>query len=342
MTTQSAPPTPERFFNVMQSYVNSAVLRSAIELHLFTAIAQGNNTADKIAAAAKVHPRGARILADHLTILGFLKKDGSTYSLAEDTALFLDENSPAYLGAAAQFLHAKDLRANFDHFADRVRDGGAAHAEENFLAPNHDVWVKFARGMAGLMMMPAQNLARVVLASPNLAAPKPIKVLDISAGHGMFGIAFAQQNPNAQVFGADWPKVLEVAKENATKLGVANRYNLIPGDATKGALGDGYDVVLIPNFLHHLSARENVNFLKRIHQALKPGGVVAILEFAPDDNRITPPACATFAVMMLAGTPEGDAYTVTELKKMLDESGFKDIKSQDLPMGMQRIISATK
>jgi ubiquinone/menaquinone biosynthesis C-methylase UbiE len=342
MSAPASAVTPARFFNIINSYQNVAVLKAAIELGFFTAIGQGRNTADQLAKQCRVHPRGARILADHLTVLEFLKKSGDTYTLAEDAALFLDQNSQAYIGHCIEFLLSPTLRGNFDALTDRVRAGGAPADDQSVLVPNHDVWVKFARGMAGLMLMPAETLARQILARPAFAAPKAIKVLDIAAGHGIWGIAFAQQNPQARVVGLDWPNVLEVAKEHAGKFGVGDRYATLPGDALHVPLGGPYDIVLIPNFLHHLDAQENTAFLKKVHAALKPGGIAVAVEFAPNDDRVSPPASATFAVVMLAGTPAGDAYTAKELKKMYEEAGFKNIQWADLPMSMQRTVTGEK
>jgi len=273
--------------------------------------------------------------------MGFLTKSGDTYGLAEDAALFLDKHSPAYLGAAVEFLMSPALKENFDHLTDRVKNGGAPR-EENVLSPNNDVWVKFARGMAGLMMMPSQGLAQHITADAKFAAPQSIKVLDIAAGHGLFGIAMARQNPQAHVVGLDWANVLEVAKENAKKFGVGDRYSTIAGSVFDAKLGGDYDVVLIPNFFHHFDRATNVGLLKKIREALKPGGQAVTLEFAPDDNRVSPPGMAGFALVMLAGTPGGDAYTVTELKAMYAEAGLKNVKWAELPTGMQRIVSGEK
>ena len=126
------------------------------------------------------------------------------------------------------------------------------------------MWVEFARSMAPMMQMPAELIAKM------FAGSKPMKVLDISAGHGVYGIAFAKHNPNAKVVGLDWANVLEVAKENAAKAGVADRYSTIPGSAFEVDFGSGYDIVLIPNFLHHFDPATNEKLLRKVHAALAP------------------------------------------------------------------------
>src|SRR4051812_22824548 len=134
--------TPARFFSVVNSFHNVAVMKAAIELGVFTALAQGHNTPDKVAAACKVNPRGARILLDHLTVMEFLHKTSDHYGLADDAALFLDQNSPAYVGASVEFLTEPTMRGNFDALTQRVRVGGAPLDDKSVLKPNNDVWVK--------------------------------------------------------------------------------------------------------------------------------------------------------------------------------------------------------
>src|ERR1700748_3400020 len=97
-------PTPERFFNVMNAHQQTEALKTAIDLEVFTAIAEGNTTAATLAKRCHTAERGMRTLCDFLTIHGFLTKDGTQYGLAPDAAAFLDRHSPAYLGSATEFL----------------------------------------------------------------------------------------------------------------------------------------------------------------------------------------------------------------------------------------------
>jgi ubiquinone/menaquinone biosynthesis C-methylase UbiE len=167
-------------------------------------------------------------------------------------------------------------------------------------------------------------------------------VLDIAAGHGMFGIMVARANPNAQIYALDWAKVLEVAQQNAIRAGVTARYNTIPGSAFEVAFGDGYDIALITNFLHHFNPATNETLLRKVHAALKPGGRAVTLEFVPNDDRISPPGAAAFSLMMLGSTAEGDAYTYTELDTMYRNAGFARSERHVLPGGFQSLIVSHK
>jgi ubiquinone/menaquinone biosynthesis C-methylase UbiE len=194
-------------------------------------------------------------------------------------------------------------------------------------AAEHPVWVEFARAMAPMMMPGSQALAEMV----PIDGSRPSKVLDIAASHGMWGIAFAKKYPRASVTAVDWAPVLEVARENAQKAGVADRFSTIAGNAFEVDLGSGHDVALIPNFLHHFNKEDCVRFLKRVQAALREEGHVAIAEFVPNPDRVSPPEAAGFALIMLATTPEGDAYTLPEFEEMLRQAGFEHVEAHPLP-----------
>ena len=327
-----------RFFRTILAYQETAALAAAIELDIFTAIAQGNHTAETIAAACQASTRGTRGLCDALVVLGFLEKRDKKYSLASDAAMFLDRNSRTYIGTAVKFLTLPDLRKNFDSLADAVRKGGTVAPNDGTMAPEHPMWVEFARAMAPLAAMLAESVAAAVDADKT----QPWKVLDIAAGHGMFGIAIAKHNSQAHITGLDWAPVLEVAKENARKAGVHDRYKTLPGSAFDVDLGGDYDLVLVPNFIHHFDAQTNEKLFRKVHAALKPNGKVAVAEFVVNDDRVSPPSAAMFTLVMLAGTPHGDSYTYREIEGMLRNSGFKSVTAHPTPNLDQQVIVGTK
>ena len=331
------PPSPDLFFDTLVAYQNTAALNAALELKLFTTIGASSKTAAEVAAQCGAAERGVRILSDYLTILGFLEKKDDRYSLTRDSATFLDEGSPAYAGGAAAFLLSPTIRGAFDGLAAAVRKGGTAQSEEGTMAPEHPVWIDFARGMAPMMTPPAQVLAELL----PLHSSRPTRILDIAAGHGVYGIAVAQKNPQAQLVALDWAPVLEVARENARGAGLADRFSTIEGSAFEVDLGENYDIVLVPNFLHHFDPSTCVTFLKKVHSALRPDGCVAIVEFVPNPDRVTPPESASFSLVMLATTAAGDAYTFAEFEEMLTQSGFREIRQHSLPPSVATAVIAT-
>jgi Methyltransferase domain/Dimerisation domain len=283
MPTQG--PSPALFFDTINAYQRTEALRSAIELDLFSLVAAGRRTAAELAEACQAAPRGIRILADYLTIIGFLHKHGDRYELTDDTQVFLDRASPAYVGGAAQFTLAPELRESFHQLTAAVRRGGTAVSDEGTVSNDNPIWVEFARAMGPLMQMPAGLLADLVGGDTG----QPLRVLDVAAGHGLFGITIADRYPRAHVTALDWPNVLAIAEENARRAGVAGRYALRPGSAFEEIWGGPFDIVLLTNFLHHFDIPTCEQLAAKAHAALAPGGRALTMDFVPEPDRITPP-----------------------------------------------------
>jgi ubiquinone/menaquinone biosynthesis C-methylase UbiE len=340
MSTSSAAqqPSPQLFFQTINAHQRTEALKAALELEVFTAIGEGNTTPAEIAKRCQASEKGIRVLCDYLTIMEMLTKQDGHYGLTLDSSVFLDKRSPAYIGGATEFLCSPMLTEGFKNIAEAVRRGGTAMENDGTLGPEHPVWVKFARGMAGLMAMPAQLMAKI--ADPT--ADRKLKILDIAAGHGLFGIAFATNNQQAEITALDWKAVLEVAKENAQKAGVAGRYHTLEGSAFDVDFGTGYDLVLLTNFLHHFDPPTCETLLRKVHAALADGGRAVTLEFVPNDDRVTPPDSAGFSLVMLAGTPAGDAYTFAELERMFANAGFSRSTMHQLPPTIQQVVISEK
>ncbi len=327
--TAMAQPSPELIFETLTAYQRPAALKTAIDLDIFTAIDEGASTAKDLSRKCQAAERGVRILCDFLTTIGLLTKQGDSYGLTPDSSVFLSRRSPAYMGAAANFLYSPHLTDSFRNLTAAVRNGGAIPAEHGALNPSDPMWVEFARSMAPLMAHPAEEIAKLTGADSG----RKWKVLDIAAGHGLFGIAIARHNPNAEVVALDWANVLEVAKQNAESAGVAGRYRTLPGSAFDVDFGSDYDLVLITNFLHHFDTATCEGFLKKVHAALKPDGRAVTLEFVPNEDRVSPPMAARFSLMMLGVTPAGDAYTFAELEGMFRNAGFSKTEIHPTPPG---------
>lgn len=335
-TAPASAPNPGVIFETLNAYQRSMALKAAIDLDLFTAIAGGSQTAGAIAVAAGASPRGVRILCDYLVICGFLSKSGSGYSPSAEAAMFLDRNSPSYLGSAASFLLNPRMIAPYLELQQVVRSGRTTLPDEGSVSPDNPIWVDFARQMAPLMVPAAQAIAEL------LKSAGPFRVLDVAAGHGLFGITIAQRNPEARITALDWPGVLAVATENAAKSGVADRHSMLAGDAFQTDFGGPYDVVLVTNFLHHFDAAACETLLSKVLAALTPKGRCVVLEFVPDEDRVSPPIPASFAMTMLGTTVSGDAYPFSEYEKMFRNAGFAPPELHRLGEAPESVIIARR
>ncbi len=331
-TVAHTSPTPLAFFENINAYQRTAALKTALDLEIFTAIADGAADAAAIGERCGASPKGVRVLCDYLVLSGLLTKTGGRYGLPPDSALFLVRHSPAYLGGVREFLLSPLLTGGFERLTEAVRKGGTA--VQSTVAHDNPIWVTFAHAMAPMMRGPAEALASLAEST----GPAPARVLDIAAGHGLFGIAMARRFPESEVTALDWPTVLDVARENARDAGVDLRHHTIAGSAFDAAFGGPYDLVLLTNFLHHFDFATCERLLAKVRAALRPGGRAITLEFVPDDDRLRPTMSAAFALMMLAGTESGDAYTFAELQAMFAAAGFARSEMHELPMTVQAAV----
>jgi len=316
--------SPDLFMDAVLAFQQTAAIKAALELDLFTEIAKGNATAESLAQTTGAAVRGIRILCDYLTVRGHLEKQGDRFRLTPSTAAFLDRSTPSWIGGVVDYLAAPEMMDLFlSNPAAYVRNGGSIGLANN--APDHPIWVKFARAMG-----PSRVPVAKIVAS-ELAVSSPRKVLDVAAGHGMFGIAIAQAITDAQITATDWQAVLSVARENAEAAGVSGRYHTLAGSAFDADWGSGFDVVLLANFLHQLDRDGCVTLLRKARKSLVSGGRAVAVEFLPNEDRVSPRFPAMFAFQMLGSTPQGDAYTAREFEDMGRAAGFGKVIAKPLP-----------
>lgn len=334
MSEKRERPNPAYLVEEFRAFERTLALRAAIEMDLFTQISSGADTAAALAEASGASERGIRILCDYLTVAGHLSKRKDRYGLPLNSRLYLVTTSPAYMGSAVRFLASDGNLRSFSELSQAVINGGASPSAQTI--PDPAAWVGFARFMVG-MARPIADAAASVLA---IDRGRRVRVLDIAAGHGVYGLAIAARDSSAEVFALDTPEVLEVAAENARLANVSERFHLIPGDAFHASFGGPYDLVIMANFAHHFDEMTNVALFRKCHAALDPSGRLALIDFVPNDDRVSPASDAAFALTMLATTARGDAYTLREFTKMLQDAGFGDVRQPDMGEVPKWLITA--
>lgn len=327
--------TPERIYQTLTGYQTSAALAAAIRLDVFTHVAGGADTPAALVPLAGASERGLRALLNHLVAHGFLVKRGERYACGAEAARFLDRRSPAYQGSIATFLTDPGLVRCFDDLDGAIRRGGTVEPAGGTVAAENPVWVEFARAMTPVARALAPGVADVVC-----RAGVPRRVLDVAAGHGLYGIEVARRSAECRVVFQDWPGVLAVTREHVEAEGLGPRASYVGGSAFEVALGGPYDAILVTNFLHHFGPEEGSRFLARCRAALAPGGRVAVLEFVLEEDRVTPPRSAAFDLVMVATTRAGAAYTVAEYGEMFRAAGLAHPERHDLAEGAHTVLVA--
>jgi 2-polyprenyl-3-methyl-5-hydroxy-6-metoxy-1,4-benzoquinol methylase len=326
-------PNPQLVWEALTAYQRSAAVKAGVDLGVFNALGDGPRSAGDLASQAGVAERGMRILCDCLTVYGLITKTDGRYCHTPSSAVFLDSRSPASLAPTVPFVLNDKTMQGARLLTETIRQNRSALAAPLAGTEAHE-WVIYARTMQPMMAAAAEFMAGVIL-----RGGAPAKILDVAAGHGLFGIAVARLAPQCEIVALDFPNVLEVTAEHARAAGVA--ITLLPGSAFEVDLGRGYDAVLVPNFFHHFAIEDNIALMRRFRAALRPGGRMLTLEFVPNQDRISPPVPASFAMIMLTNTPAGDAYTMAEYGQMLDAAGFGAREITDVPRSAQQLFVAS-
>jgi acyl carrier protein len=310
---------------MMQGYKQTALLRAALELGVFDRLAAAPGAgAEAVAGAMGADPRGARILLNALAAMGLIEStDGNGdggYRLQPGTNAHLVRGRDGFIGDLLAVLASDQERDALDRLADAVRRGGTV-MDVNAETPEYAYWVDFAAGAAPVAAPAAATVARLL---EGWARERPtLNVLDVAAGHGLYGFTLAAAHERCRVWSLDWPNVVPVAREHAQRLGVAERVELIAGDMFDAPLGGPYDLVLVTNVLHHFSACRCVELLRRLAGVARPDARLVVVGFALDAPPEADPAPHLFAPLMLAWTREGDVHTRSDYERMLDASGWR-------------------
>jgi ubiquinone/menaquinone biosynthesis C-methylase UbiE len=315
------------------AYQRTAALTAAVKLDVFTLIGAGTATSEILSEKTGTSIRGMRILCDFLAVMGLLNKDDQTYRVTPTGRRYLDISSPAWLGSSIDFFAAPEmLSLVLDDPVSYVRRGGSNGLAN--LSPDNPIWIRFAKAMMPIASVTAKRTAAYFA---SLAEP-PSMVLDVAAGHGLYGIELAKMLPRALVTAVDWGAVLALAYENANDAGVGDRFRIVAGNAFEVNWGHSFDLVLMANFLHHFGRAECIALLRKVKSSLSTKGQACVIDFIPNEDRVSPPMQAMFAFFMLATTPTGDAYTLGDLSDMAKDAGFSCARARPLRPTPQTLV----
>jgi hypothetical protein len=331
-------PDPQKVLQFSFAYAPPLVIEAAVRLKLFDALAGGPTTADEAARATGASPRGVRILLNALAGLELLTKpDADRYRLTPEADAFLVSGRPGYMGGF--FRHTSGhLIPRWLHLTDIVRTGKPATAV-NTEGEGAAFFEQFVEDIFPLSRPAALGLADH-LGLP--AAAKPVSVLDLAAGSGVWGISLAEKCPKARVTAVDWPAVLPVTKRVAERHGVADRFTFVAGDLRNADFWTGHQVATLGHILHSEGPQRSRELLKKTFAALAPGGTIAIAEWLVNDARSGPPPGLIFAVNMLVNTDHGDTFSFAEIAGWLKEAGFADPRLAEALPCPSPLVLATK
>jgi 2-polyprenyl-3-methyl-5-hydroxy-6-metoxy-1,4-benzoquinol methylase len=328
--------TPERIMQFAWGYAPTLIIRAALDHHLFDRLDEGPQTVEELAAVTGASKRGLTAILNALVGLQFLSRSQGKYSLMPEAAAFLVSGKPGFHGAF--FHHTLDqILPKWLQLSEAVRTGKPARAV-NHQASGAEFFANFVESLFPMGYPGAKALGEHLGIQKST---KPVRVLDLAAGSGVWGIALAQLSPQVHVSAVDWPEVLETTRRVAQRNGMADRLQTIPGDLLQVDFGSGYDVAVLGHILHSEGETRGRLLLRKTFDALARGGTIAIAEFVPNDDRTGPPNPLVFAVNMLINTEEGNTFTFAEMSQWLREIGFVNSRQLEAP-APSPLILATK
>lgn len=335
--TAAGPTGPDRLLALGTGYWVSQIVRAAAHYKFFTLIAKGHTTVDAIAAAAKTDARGTRMVLDSLVALDVLTKRANVYGLTADADAYLVEGRPGDLTPMLDVQTALTYQ-DWAGLTDALRDPTKIR-QYGDLDEAADFFPKLIRAILPLGLGAADATAEHLGIGTRR---KGARVLDIGIGGAAWSIPFARRDATTRVTGFDIPAVLAHTKQIVSEFGVGSQFSFVPGDLLKDDFGDAtFDLVILGNICHGLSAEQNRDLLTRTWRALAPGGQLVIADMIPNEERTRPPFPVLFAVNMFVMGGE-DTYPMSDYRKWLAESGYRDVEAFDTRRSHSPVIIASK
>lgn len=339
MTKRSATQmnvTPQRIIEDLWAGWRAQTIVAAVELDLFTHIAEGKRTLKEITRSASSSERGTRRLLDALVGLGYLNKKGDRYGLEPVSKTFLIRDKGPYIGGMA--YTTKLGWEKWAHLTDVVRSGRSIDAVDK----EEEGREFFPKLVAGIFPLSFGAARAAVSALPEKTRNRIKSILDVAAGSGAWSIAFVEAIPEAHVTVVDFPEVTRITRQFTERFGMAERYDYIEGNMREVDFGHKrYDLVTLGQIIHSEGKKWGEKLIKKSYRALKDGGLLLIAEMVPNDSRTGPIIPLLFGLNMLVHTENGDVFTMREYRDWLKKAGFKKVTTMEAP-APSPLILATK
>lgn len=320
---------PSYIMMVGTSYGPSKTLLSAVELGVFTQLGDCPATGQEIGAALGLHPRAVWDFLDALVALRFLDRDGNgkdaRYRNTPETAMFLDKNSPQYIGGILEMCNARLFRFWAD-LTDALRTArpqneikytGKTMFEE--LYANPDQLEQFMLAMEGLSLPAFEAFARKFDFSSCQT------LCDVGGATGRLSIIAARRHPHLRSVTFDLPPVEPIARKTVEAAGLGDRIEVASGDFFATPLPRA-DVITMSLILHDWDLGKKMHLIRSAYEALPPGGAFVAIENMIDDARRKSVFGLISSLNILIESGDGFDFTGADFSSWCSEAGFKKVE----------------
>ncbi len=290
----------------------SAVLTTATDVGLFARLARGPASTGELAGELALDPTVTQLILDCLGAARLVRTGRDGYRLTRAARRWLD---PAGKLSVANFVTATgDYWSWWAGLAQVARTGRPDGHHDN--APDDPYWRRYILGQHDLARLSAAPVARKI---PVLAGNR--RLLDIGGGHGLYSVELCRRHPGLTATILDLPGSAAVGREVVAAAGLGERIRHVDGDARTAELGGPFDLVLCFNLVHHLPPDEVGTLFARAHDALAPGGTLAVMDaFAVPSQRKAAAATVLNLFTFLSSGVGG--YPPAQLQAWLTAAGF--------------------
>jgi hypothetical protein len=299
-------------------YWKTCTLHTSVKLDIFTIIGSKALSCDKINETLKVDKRGLSMLLNSLSALELLVKKDEKYSNSPPALTFLSKESPQYLGF--MILHHHHLMESWHKMDTAIIEGRPTRDRSSF--SDEERRESFLMGMFNIGMATAPRLSKEL----DLSGCK--RLLDFGGGPGTFAIHFCLANPGLSASVYDLETTRPFAEKTIKKFNASDRVDFISGNFIDDEMIHTplFDAAWLSHILHGEGPEQANSIIGKAVLALKPKSKIFIHEFILNDTMDGPLFPALFSINMFLGTPEGQAYSETQLSDMLKSHGVKNIK----------------
>jgi SAM-dependent methyltransferase len=304
------------------------VLKTALELDIFTVIYQGHNTLNALVRDQQLDPRGLGILLDALCPLGFLRKTRSTYELTPVSETYFVRGKETFYGDWT--LRTQIAWQTRGQSAKAVKTGRAVGGD--YSDPDkEDEWV-MDYSPALLRWRKAADTALKrwhSIGINDMGCPAP-RILDVACGSGIKTMAIGLENKDARIALLDSPRMLQLACRLADIMGVRQQIELCPGDLTSTEIEKrGFDIIHFGLILYYYRKQRLCDILQRAYDGLKPGGMLVINEYFADENRCENETALLVSYQLLLFAPDSEVRTFADYRKILEGIGYTNVSHPD-------------
>src|SRR5262245_15809676 len=322
-------PTPEHILQTGLAFWPAKVLLSAVEMELFTIVAQHPGTLDELQGRLGLHPRSARDFLDTLVALGFLQRVDGRYLNTPATDAFLDKRKPSYLGGMLEMANAR-LYPFWGHLTEALRTG-LPQNEVKSGGPSLFAALYADPGRLRGFLQAMTGISRG--ANLSIASKFPWRqyrtFVDVGTAQGDLAVQVALANPHLTGSGFDLPEVGPIFEEYVEHNNLAGRISFKPGSFFTDPIPPA-DVVMMGHILHDWDLSEKMMLIQKAYDVIPAGGAFIVYESIIDDERKQNAFGLMMSLNMLIETPGGFDYTGADCMGWMKKVGFSSTRIEHL------------